>query len=138
MLKKWTPYLTVCISWRFPRFESNGESKISDDCSQVITQQYILTLEVPVKSSFAHHLCYKHRFAKRDGEPLGVSPVCNGRFGALSLVAGNVFVEVGQATRHRLRYVTQLIPGYSVTLQMVRQRALPARKGKVQFNNSYK
>lgn len=47
--------------------------------------------------------------------------MCNGRFGALSLVAGDVFMEVGQPTRHRLRYVTQLIPGYGVTLQMVRQ-----------------
>lgn len=47
-------------------------------------------------------------------------------------------MEVSQPTRHRLRYVTQLIPGYDVTLQMVRQWALPARKGKLQFNNIHK
>lgn len=48
-------------------------------------------------------------------------PVCNGGFGALSLVAGNVFMEVGQAAGHGLCYVTQLAPGHSVTLQVVGQ-----------------
>lgn len=51
-------------------------------------------------------------------------PVCNGGFGPLSLVAGNVLMEVGQAAGHGLCYVTQLTPGHSVTLQVVCQGAL--------------
>lgn len=52
--------------------------------------------------------------------------MCNGGFGPLSLVAGNVFVEVGQPAGHRLCDVTQLIPRYSVALQVVCQGALAA------------
>lgn len=63
-------------------------------------------------------------------------PVCNGGFGPLPLVAGNVFVEVGQPAGHRLSDVTQLIPGYSVALQVVCQGALAARKHSVQINRS--
>lgn len=48
-------------------------------------------------------------------------PVCNGGFGPLSLVAGDILMEVGQATGHGLCYVTQLTPGHSVTLQVVCQ-----------------
>lgn len=48
-------------------------------------------------------------------------PVCNGRFGPLSLVAGNVLMQVSQAAGHGLCYVTQLTPGHSVTLQVVCQ-----------------
>lgn len=82
--------------------------------------------------------CYKDSFKLPDLKPWKFVPVCNGRFGPLSLVAGNVFMEVGQPTRHCLCDVTQLIPSYSVTLQMVRQWALPARKRKYTFNNRHK
>lgn len=37
-------------------------------------------------------------------------------------------MEVGQAAGHGLRYVTQLSPGHSVALQVVRQRALLTKK----------
>lgn len=65
--------------------------------------------------------CYKYSLKLADLKFWKFVPVCNGRFGPLSLVAGNVFMEVGQPARHRLCDATQLIPGYSVTLQMVGQ-----------------
>lgn len=52
-------------------------------------------------------------------------PVSNGGLRPLPLEAGNVLVEVGQAPGHGLCYVAQLGPGHSVTLQVIRQRALP-------------
>ena len=48
----------------------------------------------------------------------------DGRFGSLSLDARDVLVEVGQAPRHALRYVTEVTPGKDVPLQVVGQRAL--------------
>lgn len=55
-------------------------------------------------------------------------PVCDGGFGALPLVVGDVLVEVGQTAGHGLCYMTQLTPGHSVTLQVVSQWALQAHK----------
>ena len=52
------------------------------------------------------------------------SPMRYGGLGSFALVAGDVLVQVGQTAGHRLRYVTQLAPGYRVALQVVRQRAL--------------
>lgn len=55
-------------------------------------------------------------------------PVCNGGFGTLPLVVGDVLVEVGQTSGHGLCYMTQLAPGHSVTLQVVCQWALREEK----------
>lgn len=53
-----------------------------------------------------------------------VRPVSDGRFGSLSFLSGDVFVQVSQTARHRLGYVTKLGPADDVSLQEVWQRAL--------------
>lgn len=43
----------------------------------------------------------------------------DGRLRSFSFLLGDVFVEVSQAARHRLGYVTQLGPADDVSLQEV-------------------
>lgn len=78
------------------------------------------------KSIFCYKIKYQAEAVLRGGTKLLMQfllflPVCNGGFRPLSFVAGNVFMEVGQATGHGLCYVTQLSPGHRVTLQVVCQ-----------------
>lgn len=54
-------YLAMSVSWRFSRFESYSEPKVSNDCCQVFTQQHIFTLEVPEKNSSKESVIFHHR-----------------------------------------------------------------------------
>lgn len=47
------PHLSVCLR-RLPRHEPNSEAKVSDDSSEVPTQQDILALEVPEGGTNKH------------------------------------------------------------------------------------
>lgn len=140
-------YLAMGISWRFPRFKSYSKSKVSDNCCQIITYQDVFALEVPGKFQhksigelyfvFLSFNCHKKAGLIKPFSQSNVTsllrfwsplPVCNGGFGTLPLVVGDVFVEVSQTSGHGLCYMTQLAPGQSVTLQVVCQWALQAHQ----------
>lgn len=131
----------MSVSWRLSWFESYSEPKVSNDCGQIVFEHHILTLEVPgefISGQIRYNAGITQNVSSAKPEDSSAKkkenvnlkskfqqmfslPVCNGRFGPLSLVAGNVLMQVSQATGHGLCYVTQLTPGHSVTLQVVCQ-----------------
>ena len=72
------------------------------------------TPESTATSTLVMHRCC--HILLREGQE---TPVGDGRFGSLSLEAGDVLMEVGQAPGHALRYVTEVAPDQDVSLQVV-------------------